>query len=79
MLLSFERPTVGSPPAGALLSDLENCTVIQQTGITDARGDQLATFRGEQVQLGLKRGTPPIVPRIQLLKRIPGGSAEVIE
>jgi hypothetical protein len=34
MLLSFERPTVGSPPAGALLSDLENCTVIQQTDAT---------------------------------------------
>jgi hypothetical protein len=42
MLLSFERPTVGSPPAGALLPDLENCTVIQQTDVTTTTTGPLA-------------------------------------
>ena len=59
MLLSFERPT-GRIPAGAFSAVLENCTVIQQTGITDARVDhpQLPWRTG---QLGLNGGTPPNV------------------
>ena len=79
MLLSFERPT-GRIPAGAFSADLENCTVIQQTGITETRLERsqlsvavVAPLGGASSMSGSSTPKDHHPSAIQLLKRILAG------
>ena len=75
MLLSFERPT-GRVPAGAFSADLENCTVIQQTGITETRLERsqlsvavVAPLGGASSMSGSSTTKPHQASSIRMLKR----------